>query len=431
MNFKLFSSFSALAFLLFSCQPKPTGKVEITNPSKDSLIDAQVVLTRASVESAIGQVPCCKVLVLKDASGKYIPSQLDDLDGDGKWDELAMVYNLAPNQTVSLNVYLYSKENAPEYVKRTQANFGKKVGNAPVKYITHEVLKKAPLPRGKGYPYKTDGPTWESDKAGYRHYFDGRNCRDFFCKIIPQMVLDTVGIWPDGTIGDTYHKLKSWGRDVLGVGQSFGLGGIAIMNEDTIVRLGVLNKDTVDNSDSTVFTLVANGPVRSIIRFNHYGWEVGKSKINVQQTVSIWAGRYVYENEVQLFGDSVKKALITGLVHSNDSNGLTVYDYKPGFTAFVTHDMQTYNRQYYMGLALFVPQSSFIQEFNTPSKGDGLLYTYCAKLKAPFGKSVKYYAMAACELQNTKLRSKREFMELVDNEALILNTPVVVKISKF
>ena len=57
---------------------------------------------------------------------------------------------------------------------------------------------------------------------GFRHYFDGRNCRDVFGKRIPDLVLDTVGIRPDGTPGDTYHVLRPWGRDIMSAANSFG-----------------------------------------------------------------------------------------------------------------------------------------------------------------------------------------------------------------
>jgi hypothetical protein len=421
--------FLVLLASLYSCGSKQAGQIQIANPSSDTLFDAQVIISRDSINT-LATVSESDILLVKTPEGIYIPSQLDDINGDGQWDELAFVCNLAPHEVKTLSLFLVDKSAGPKYKARTQANFGKKIGKAPLTYLTREVLPKAPLPRGAGYPYKTDGPTWESDKAGYRHYFDGRNCRDFFCKRIPEMVLDTVGIWPDGSIGDTYHTLKTWGRDVLGVGQSFGLGGLALLNGDSLVRLGVLRSDTVDNSDSTVFTLVANGPVRSMIKLDFYGWEVGGSKMDVHQTISIWAGRYVYENQVKLEGDPSAKFLITGLVHNNDSNGLTVKRYNPGFSALITHDHQTYNRQYFMGLALLVPNSSYIGNFDTPAKGPGILYTYCAKLKAPFAEPLKFYAMAACEIQNPKFRKAEEFIKVVDREASVLNNPVNIRLIK-
>ena len=74
-----------------------------------------------------------------------------------------------------------------------------------------------------------DGIAWENDKMGFRHYFDGRNCRDVFGKRVSDMVLDTVGIRPEGIPGDTYHVLAGWGRDIMSAANSFGLGGLAVL----------------------------------------------------------------------------------------------------------------------------------------------------------------------------------------------------------
>jgi hypothetical protein len=45
--------------------------------------DAQFVLTRTD----LGATSEATVPVVRDASGTLIPSQLDDMDQDGKWDE--------------------------------------------------------------------------------------------------------------------------------------------------------------------------------------------------------------------------------------------------------------------------------------------------------------------------------------------------------
>jgi hypothetical protein len=420
----IFVCITIITALSACSKPKTIGSIEITNHSAFELKDGQISITRDTLYSNFGEIPDSKILCVKDSMGNLIPSQLDDLDNDGKWDELALVYNFLPDQKITINLVLIDKAEAPKYKARTQAHFGIKRDGNPVKSFTREVLPKAPLPRNVAYPYKTDGPTWESDMAGYRHYFDGRNCRDFFCKRIKDMVLDTVGIWPDGTIGDTYHTLKSWGRDVLGVGQSFGLGGLAILSEDSLVRLGVVRSDTIDNCDSTVFTLIASGPVRSIIKLDHYGWNVGKTKLNVHQVITIWAGRYVYQNQVKLDGDSIAKFLVTGIVHNNDSNGYKTINYNPGLLGLYTHDKQTYNREYYMGLALLLPNSELKGIFDTPAQGNGILYTYCAKLNAPFRNPLTYYAMAACEIQDEKFRNTEEFIKVLNTEAAIINNPV-------
>ena len=77
----------------------------------------------------------------------------------------------------------------------------------------------------------------------------------------------------------------------MSAANSFGLGGLALQTQDSLVRLGVTIDKTVDNVDSTRYTLIAEGPVRSVFDLDFYGWEVPGGKIDVKETVTIWAGK--------------------------------------------------------------------------------------------------------------------------------------------
>lgn len=185
------------------------------------------------------------------------------------------MYNIKGKETLNLQVEWIDKTQYPIFSHRTNVHFGKMKSPGVIEEKQTEVHGKENLARGGDpdhpYPYQTDGPSWENDKMGFRHYFDGRNCRDVFGKRIPDIVLDTVGIQPDGTPGDTYHVLRQWGRDIMSAANSFGLGGIAVQLPDTLLRMGVAIEQTTDNIDSTRYTLVCKGPVRSIFKLDFYG----------------------------------------------------------------------------------------------------------------------------------------------------------------
>ena len=98
-----------------------------------------------------------------------------------------------------------------------------------IEELSRDAHDKHNLPRGSEmYPYQMDGPVWENDKMGFRQYFDGRNCCDVFGKRISEMVLDTVGISPEGHPANTYQVVREWGCDILSAANSFGLGGLAM-----------------------------------------------------------------------------------------------------------------------------------------------------------------------------------------------------------
>lgn len=417
----LLNLFLLLLATLPSNAQYPSEKIEITNISAFKRTDEPIVIYRNQLHETKGLYP-----LVKNNKMDVIPSQTDDIDGDGNWDEMAFVCNLAPRQILHFTIDWVAKEKLPVFKPRTNIHFGKKTANAPVVSLTRETLYKHKLPRGAGYPYQTDGPSWENELVAYRHYFDGRNCRDVYGKQSPEMVMDTVGIRPNGSIGDTYHVLRSWGRDIYSVSQGLGIGGIAMLYKDTLVRLGVTASQTTDNVDSTVFTLVNRGPVRAIFRIDHYGWEVKDKKYNVHQVVALWAGKHGYTNKIWLEGDTTSAYLITGIVHNNDKNGLTVKNYPPGLTGLITHDQQSYNREYFLGLSLLLPTSAYQGYFDTPTQGNGILFTYCAKLKLPVQKPLTYYVYSGWELQDKGFRDATYFTKMITHEAAMINMPAKV-----
>ena len=95
------------------------------------------------------------------------------------------------------------------------------------------------------------------------------------------------------------YKRQEWGCDILSVANSFGLGGIAIQLQDTLLRMGVEQKDTVDIIDSSHFEVIAEGPVRSVFRLDFTRWDVLGTKVDVHETVTIWAGKNGYEEEIR------------------------------------------------------------------------------------------------------------------------------------
>ena len=243
-------------------------------------------------------------------------------------------------------------------------------------------------------------------------------------------MLDTVGIRPAGTPGDTYHVLRPWGRDIMSAANSFGLGGIAVQLPDTLLRMGVTIEETVDNVDSTRYTLVCKGPVRSIFKLDFYGWQVGNTKVDVHETMTIWAGKYGYENEITTSPLPDNAVLVTGIVGNfNDMpQRLETYDRK--VVSMSTHDRQTYNKEWYMGMSLIMPVSNYSDVFNAPDKGSDILKTWCVKMKPNEEGKYLFNAYAAWELADEQFTNRDYYMNMIDSYARNMVNPVVVEISK-
>ena len=419
----------AATLALISCGKTENKEwiVDISNPTQMNRPDETVVLTREQLQPAGELVPA----VMDTLSGTFIASQVDDIDGDGKWDELAFIVSLEPTSKAALKIVWVDAAQYPEFETRTNIRYGRKASHeeaiAELKSdVIYKDLQKTIKEQGF-YPFQMDGVAWENDKVGFRHYFDGRNNRDYFGKRVTDMVLDSVGIRYDGYPGDTYHVWAEWGRDIMSVGSSFGLGGLgAWIDGEKFGRLGRLASERTDRIDSTKFTNLVEGPVRSMFALDFYGWEIEDYKMDsLRQIVTIWAGKHNYENKVVIYKplpENVK--LITGIARIFNDMPLEEIKFR-NYTAMAIHDHQSYNKEFIFGMGLIVPNSDLTGIFDTPDNGRGLTQTWCAELNME-GNSAEYYAYGAWEHQDTLFQNRDYFLEFMKKEGNRWDTPVII-----
>ena len=101
---------------LFSC--KKNAILTIENTLNSARTDEVIILTKARIEQKLklneGMLP-----VFKSPDGNAIPSQIDDLDGDGIWDEVVFVVDFAANELKEIKVESVPETEYPEFEKRT------------------------------------------------------------------------------------------------------------------------------------------------------------------------------------------------------------------------------------------------------------------------------------------------------------------------
>lgn len=423
-NYVLFAISSLVVSLLtFSCSGKKELKVTLTNTSPTDLKDKPVVIKR----NALTNVPEKNAFAVLLNGSDTIPSQLDDTDGDGSWDELFFVTNLKAGESAALN--LSWTEDAPSYPARTNIRFGKRdAKDKPVYARTSDTLYAHQIHRRLGYqPYQTDGPLWENDKVGFRHYFDGRNSKDLFGKKVSHMSPDSVGINAKGGVVDNYHVMADWGRDVLAVGNSVGLGGITLMIGDSLPRMGCLGTDTITNIESSSFNIIIEGPVRSMMKFTHNNWRPYDRNYQIEENTSIWPGMYAYQNSVKVSGLQGDESLVVGLVNSNTPNALKEIIVDDKWVVLLTHDQQSYEREWWLGLAIILPKDIYLGNGEAPKSGK-FSNTFFGKLKVENDKPVTYYAVGCWELSDERFRDPVFFESHVTNLAKQLAAEVTVQI---
>lgn len=414
--------------VLFSTQCQiDRAKIEIklVNPSSFNLTNKAISIKRSLLQE-IPQGQRFPLITTPD--GDTLPAQLDDLDGDSAWDEVFFVADLPAGGNG-----MYSLEwinQVQEFPARTSVRFGKRLSaDIPVAPADQEVLTARQIPWTLGFQrYQTDGPTWENDMVGFRHYLDGRNAKDLFGKISPAISPEDVGLDKRGATVDNYHVMEDWGRDILSVGNSVGLGGYALGVEDELMRLGIIAGDTVNNVEKTTFHIVTEGPVRSVLNYQYSNWRPGNRSYAVEENTSIWPGMYGYRNSVKITGLLGDEELHVGLVNIDTDTPLTELPANEKYVVIYTHDKQTYNKEWWLGMALIVPRECYLGHKEAPDTGQ-LTNSFLARLKIDDNKALSYYAVACWELTDEGFIDRQYFQKYVQNLADQLSVEVGITIN--
>jgi unsaturated chondroitin disaccharide hydrolase len=293
-----------------------------------------------------------------------LPSQADDLDGDGKSDELAFQIGLKAGQTRIVTV-AYGEEAAilrlrSRYTQRTQAK----------------------------YSARYEGPGWESEENSWRIYFDKRNAIDLYGKRRPGLYLDLFS-----SSDYIYHMEGPMGRDIFKVEPTLGIGVVAALVDGKPQR--------VEEVAERRWRVLASGPVRSICEVEYKGWKAGGRTVDLVSRFTIWAGEHGFEHRVtisdpaglELLAAAPRKPGIDPLPLSLPpaARGVATWGHQvvvPGTRAGTT-ELPDEN----LGIAVLLPKDS----------GEGMLSSDANYLfrVSPRNGSASWYAMAMWDQENT------------------------------
>ncbi len=192
-----------------------------------------------------------------------LPSQADDLDGDGKYDELAFQIDLGPRQTRIVTI-AYGDQAA---IQRLRSPYPMRTA---IKFAT-----------------RYEGLGWESEENAWRIYFDKRNAIDLYGKRRPGLYLDLFAA-PEYA----YHLEGPLGRDIFKVEPTVGIGSVAAWVDG--------KAQPVADVAERKWRIVTTGPVRSIGEQEYKGWKVGGRVIDLTSRFTIWAGEHGFEHRISV-----------------------------------------------------------------------------------------------------------------------------------
>jgi len=192
-----------------------------------------------------------------------LPSQADDIDGDGKYDEIAFQIDLGPRQTRIVTIAYGDVASMmrirSKYPQRTYAKFATRY----------------------------EGPGWESEETAWRLYFDARNAVDLYGKRRPGLYLDLFSA-PEYV----YHQEGPFGRDIYGIGKALGPAGIgALVNGKA---------QSVAEVGDRKWRVAASGPVRSIVMLDYKGWKIAGKTVDLTSRMTQWAGEHGFEHRISI-----------------------------------------------------------------------------------------------------------------------------------
>lgn len=394
--------------LLSACSGNVEIEFQVTNNSPVDLIGKSIVVKRSDLEVKYSAIKEQAYAFLVDENDNRFVAQLDDLNGDGAWDELFTQIDIKAGETKSFDIDFGNEESVAAIQVKTNIRFAN-YNNSAIEFTTFE-RSKVISPEFSENSFQLEGPGWENDVVAFRNYFDARNGIDIYGKTTSDMILDQCGLKD----GPSYHELQPWGMDILKVGNSLGAGAIALQTPTGLYRVG-------SDGDGS-FTLIKEGALRSIFDFDFKGIQIEGKSIQLKHQITIEAGKPYYNSRVWVEGNNDVK-LVTGIVnlHSDSVYSKVVSD----IAWFYTFDNQAYNGEK-LGLAVIIPTSTLIIQ-TAPEEGEGITQTFYTALPVS-DQAVDFYFMVGWELQDTVYSTKAGFEKAIEKQAEVISAKVDVRI---
>lgn len=272
---KLYTPLLCFALTLTSLASMAQSKTfthKISNTSNSSKHDVPVVIDLHKTKGVKWNVKSATVSL----NGKSVPCQLDDLDGDTKYDELAFLVDIDKNTTNNYTITLSTDKPQQSFSPRTWGALilsDKKSNLPPITSL------EAP---GKSYLFNDvymHGAVLESELVGWRLYFDQRQNLDLYGKHFKRLEIEETQFYT------SVEQLNAgYGVDVLWAGGAVGCGTFRGWNGAPTL---------LENVDTRGQRLVAQGPVRTIVEMKDLGWRIKGDEeegLNMTQRYTQWAG---------------------------------------------------------------------------------------------------------------------------------------------
>lgn len=347
-----------------------SGSVYVKNSTKFDRTDFPVIIS-------LKDYPNTQQAIVK-YKNKEIPSQLDDLDDDGFYDELCFLADVDKKKSKEYTVQLLETGDPKVYESRTFAEI--MLRNPKVKEKNKHDLYLSEITATKDikdqyHLLHHHGVAFESELIAIRIYFDKRQTLDLYGKKNKGLEIKETQFYTTKE-----QKEAGYGDDVLWVGNTFGLGAFRGWNGSQPTMLEDVNHRSQ--------RIIATGPVRTIVEVVDKGWRIQENKPRVNATIryTLYGGHRDVDVDVFFNRDVADLQFSTGIINVKGSEE---YTDKKGIrgcwgTAFpasekdsVEHPRET------VGLGIFIPNQYIVKELKANTDN----YGYIIK---PIDKKISY-----------------------------------------
>ena len=342
-----------------SASAQKTFDVTVTNDYPKAKSNAPVVLRLDKYGFDVKSA-------LVKTDDREIPCQLDDIDQDGRFDELCFITDVAGNVSKKFTVTLYDEGEPRNY--QPQVYVEMLLSNKKVKQSNKQDLYISQLTVDNGTnPYWTlhhHGAALENDMVAYRIYFDHRQTVDIYGKYERRLELKETQFYPD-----EQQKAARYGDDVLWVGSTLGLGTLRGWDGGKPTMLTDVDKRSQ--------RIISRGPIRTIVEVKDKGWtpQPGDKPIDMTALYTLYAGRRECSVDVKFSKPAAGYLLSTGFINVKNS---TEYSDKKGLRGCwgtdwpVSAKDSVGHKRETVGLGICVPEEYIVSE--EPANKDNYAY---------------------------------------------------------
>ncbi len=341
--------------------------------------------------------------------GREIASQADDLDGDFRADELAFTVDVPARGEAVCSVTLSDTDAPRDYPRGTRAylKLNDKSGKHPeVKSVTFPDKSDMKLMYNSIYGH---GAVFESELAAFRVYMDNRQSIDLYGKTHYRLEMDSTGFYT------THGQLaQGYGCDILWAGQSVGAGSFRGVQDGKPCYI-----DTVDWRRQTI---LADGPVRTVVEVADGGWIYHGQTLHMTQHYTLYAGHRDVEVDIRIDGASPDATFCTGIQKlESQSTGFMQDDGLCGSWGDNVPEKGEPDHDEWVGLGLYADKA-----YRKGMKEDE--FNYLTLLGTDAGKHIRYHLTVCARREEYGFKDSGAWFDYLRLWKTGLDTPCIVDV---